>query len=294
MVRLLILVGLLVGGCSTATAAPASFATPAVVVTPALTGTPAWSQRLAPAQEPTPTSTPLPTSAPSPAPSGAPFAITNTLPLPACRYDLDLPTPLVTQESWNLTLVDALYSVPADYVPGDLVSTGPAGLGGFLIRAEALPDLRALAAAARGSGIALALVSTYRDYADQEALFRGWSARLGSDVDYGSARPGHSEHQLGLALDFTIPGALPWNFYNFERDTPAGRWLAANAWRYGFVMSYPWKGRDTVTCYGYEPWHYRYVGRAEAASVRASGLTLRQWLWLRQPMSQAPSPGGRL
>ena len=294
MVRLLLLVGLLVGGCSAATAAPASSATPAVVVTPAATGTPTWSQSLAPVSGPTPTSMLLPTSAPSPTPSLAPFAITNTLPLPACRYDLDVPTPYLAPASWRLTLVDALYAVPADYVPADLVSTSAAGLGGFRIRAEALPDLKSLTAAARGSGIALGLVSTYRDYDEQEVLFRSWSARLGTNVYFGSSRPGHSEHQLGLALDFTVPGHMPWDYYSFERDTSAGRWLAANAWRYGFVMSYPWKGRDTITCYGYEPWHYRYVGREEAAALRASGLTLRQWLWLRQPMSQAPAIGGHL
>ena len=56
--------------------------------------------------------------------------------------------------------------------------------------------------------------------------------------------------------------------------------MAANAWRYGFVMSYP-RGSFSRVCYDYEPWHYRYVGRAAAADIRASGLTLREWLWLR-------------
>ncbi len=56
--------------------------------------------------------------------------------------------------------------------------------------------------------------------------------------------------------------------------------MATNAWRYGFVLSYP-RGRFATVCYEYEPWHYRYLGRPMAAEVRASGLTLREWLWLK-------------
>jgi zinc D-Ala-D-Ala carboxypeptidase len=291
----LVLLGLIVAGCGTA--APSSSAAPAsaigsvaTLVTPTSAPTQAETAAATAGSSSTataaPTAAPTPSIEPSPSPSVSAFAIVNKLPLPTCSYDLDIPTPLVAQDAWPLTLVDAVYALPADYVPVNLVSAGPAGLGGFRIRAEALPDLMALTAAARASGIALGVVSTYRDYIDQQATFRRWAARLGSDVYYGSARAGHSEHQLGVALDFTVPGHLPWDWYSFERDTPAGKWLAANAWRFGFVMSYPWKGRNTITCYGYEPWHYRYVGRAEAAAVRSSGLTLRQWLWLRQPLGR--------
>jgi D-alanyl-D-alanine carboxypeptidase len=55
--------------------------------------------------------------------------------------------------------------------------------------------------------------------------------------------------------------------------------MAANAWKYGFIESYPRGVSPSKTCYAYEPWHFRYVGRAEAAAVHASGLTLREWLW---------------
>ncbi|HSS36870.1 MAG TPA: D-alanyl-D-alanine carboxypeptidase family protein, partial [Patescibacteria group bacterium] len=71
-----------------------------------------------------------------------------------------------------------------------------------------------------------------------------------------------------------------------------GAWLAKNAWKYGFVMSYP-KGKKRVTCYAYEPWHYRYVGRDLAARVHASGKTLRQVLWTLQtapPPTPTPTP----
>ena len=91
-----------------------------------------------------------------------------------------------------------------------------------------------------------------------------------------SARPGHSEHQLGTALDLTSPG---WNgrFGNWATETAEGRWLADNAWRHGFVMSYPLGSQD-VTCFSYEPWHYRWIGRDAAAEHQASGLYLRSFL----------------
>ena len=63
--------------------------------------------------------------------------------------------------------------------------------------------------------------------------------------------------------------------------TKAGAWLGANAWKYGFVMSYP-KGKTSVTCYMYEPWHFRYVGRTVAKAVHDSKLTLREYLWRQQ------------
>ena len=94
-----------------------------------------------------------------------------------------------------------------------------------------------------------------------------------------SARAGHSEHQLGTTLGLTsLGGRPPWEYADWAA-TPAGAWTAANAWRYGFVMSYP---RDSFgnVCYDYEPWHYRYLGREKAKQVRESGLTLREWLWL--------------
>ena len=104
-----------------------------------------------------------------------------------------------------------------------------------------------------------------------------------------SARAGHSEHQLGTTLDFkSYGGRAPWDYTDWGTTT-AGKWLKANAWKYGFVMSYP-KCKTTVTCYTYEPWHYRYVGRTQAAALRASQLTLREFLWNQQnPTVATPS-----
>jgi D-alanyl-D-alanine carboxypeptidase len=93
-----------------------------------------------------------------------------------------------------------------------------------------------------------------------------------------SARAGHSEHELGTAIDFKAAGGgSPWT-KAFARSRHA-RWLAANAWRFGWIQSYP-TGAEDQTCYGPEAWHYRYVGRDVAAAVHASEMTLRAWLWL--------------
>ena len=84
-------------------------------------------------------------------------------------------------------------------------------------------------------------------------------------------------------------GPDPWTYKDWGKQTAAGIWLGVNAWKYGFIMSYP-RGMTSKTCYEYEPWHFRYVGVAEAAAVHSSGLTLREWLWEHQPNPEVPSP----
>ena len=121
--------------------------------------------------------------------------------------------------------------------------------------------------------------SAYRSYAGQVLTFGGWVRQVGySAALLTSARPGHSEHQLGTAIDFrSVDGPAPWRLADWATTTE-GAWMAANAWRFGWVMSYP-KGSTAVSCYGYEPWHYRYVGREAAAAIHADAITLREWLW---------------
>jgi D-alanyl-D-alanine carboxypeptidase len=150
-------------------------------------------------------------------------------------------------------------------------------------------DLQEMSAAAAAAGSPIGIQSAYRSYAEQEQVFAHWVSIHGYQGALKlSARPGHSEHQLGLGIDVrseppvdTLSGS--WG------ATPAGTWMRANAWKYGFVMSYP-KGKTAVTCYAYEPWHFRYVGRELAAEVRASGLTLRQYLWANFTTTVVPPP----
>jgi D-alanyl-D-alanine carboxypeptidase len=206
-------------------------------------------------------------------------AAADTPPLPRCRYR-DRPTRYGEERQWRMTLLDTTRRLPADYEPWDLVSVRRAGLAGSgRVRKVMLDDLRALASAARAKGKALAVRSAYRSYALQQATFDSWVRRAGYEQALlFSARPGHSEHQMGTAIDFTTAPGVPLS--GTFGTSPAGKWLARNGWRYGFVMSYP-KGKRRQSCYGYEPWHWRYVGRELAAEIQASGEVPRAFLWER-------------
>ncbi|MDA0700023.1 MAG: M15 family metallopeptidase [bacterium] len=186
-------------------------------------------------------------------------------------------------------LLDPAWRLPIGYAPTDLVPVAAAGFAEeLLVRALLLDDLRALRTAAEADGVQLAVQSAYRSEAYQERVHAGWVRQLGAaraaDV---SARPSHSEHQLGTAIDLrSAGGPPPWDLEDWS-TTPEGAWIAEHAHRFGFVISYPRDARD-VTCYAFEPWHLRWVGRDTAALVRASGLAYRAWLYLNDPPSEAP------
>ena len=193
--------------------------------------------------------------------------------------DRDVPAPPATDVA--LTVLDRSYALPASYAPTDLVPASSAGLTGSsgtkLVRSVVVDDLAAMAAAWREAGLSMIIESAYRSYANQAATFDSWESRLGyAAALVRSARPGHSEHQLGTAIDVTSPG---WGgrFGDWAVESLEGAWMAENAWRYGFVMSYP-AGSEAETCFSYEPWHYRWIGREAAAGHRSSGLHLRQFL----------------
>ena len=215
--------------------------------------------------------------------------VTNAEALPGCTYSY-IATPLTAQASYALTLLDTTYSLSPSYGPAGLVQATVAG-SGELVRSLIVPDLRSMVVAARAAGAPLAIASAYRSYANQVVTFRHWVNVEGyAKALTSSARPGHSEHQLGTAIDFKARGGPdPWTMADWGKQSTAGVWLAANAWKYGFVMSYP-RGQSSKTCYEYEPWHFRYVGIAEAAAIRASGLTPREWIWEHQPNPELPSP----
>jgi D-alanyl-D-alanine carboxypeptidase len=207
-----------------------------------------------------------------------PVSAVGHVDIPACRF-ADKPAPHASLRDWASTIVDTAYALPDAYRPRDLVPVGRAGIpGGGLVRSFVINDLRALANAARANGTPLTVQSAYRSRSRQAEVFAGWVARSGeAAARQYSSRPGHSEHQLGTALDLRAAGgSAPWSVA--FGSTPTGRWLAENAATFGFVVSYP-AGMKAVTCYGAEAWHIRYVGRQEAAAVTASGLTLREWLW---------------
>ncbi len=179
-----------------------------------------------------------------------------------------------------LSPVDKDHALPADYVPPTLVAIPVAylapGWPGEL-RQEAVDALVRMLDDAAAAGHDVRARSAYRSYAEQEGTFNYWVGQEGYDEAIRiSAMAGHSEHQLGTTADLTSP-AVGWGLHDTFGPTPEGQWLAANAHDYGFALSYP-AGAEAITGYAYEPWHFRYIGTAEAQAWNSSGLTLNQYL----------------
>lgn len=196
---------------------------------------------------------------------------------PPCEY-LDEPSVYAREDDWLRTIVDPIYALPEQYLPPDLVPASEANYSAeFQIRELIAEDLNAMRNAILEAGLPeVALLAAYRSIEDQADLFARREQEMGFAAAEGTARPGHSEHHLGTTIDVRPIGAS--DVDQSFGDTPTGRWLEENSWRYGFVLSYP-RGKSDVTCYKYEPWHFRYVGRDLAARVERSGLTLREYLW---------------
>jgi D-alanyl-D-alanine carboxypeptidase len=193
------------------------------------------------------------------------------------------PTTTTNQNTCNslLVLVDKTYGLSSTYAPPDLVDLGSYGipvisssLQGRLIE---VPELVDMMNASKTAGVSLVVVSPYRSYATQAALHAGYVAANGPvDADTYSALPGHSQHQLGTAIDFSTPSIGDQLEQTFEQ-TPAGSWLAANAYKYGFYIAYP-DGQTASTGYEYEPWHFRYIGLSNALLLKNSGQNMEQYL----------------
>jgi D-alanyl-D-alanine carboxypeptidase len=201
-------------------------------------------------------------------------------PIPACTQG-DEPVEGDPLADWATIVIDTGHALPPEFTPGDLVEVRAAGFAqSDRVREIVVLDLAALRLAAEANGTPIVVVSAYRSFAYQDGLFRDAAARLGeSRAAAGIARPGHSEHQLGTALDVldADAGELSAAF----GDTPAGQWLAAHAHEHGFVLSYPADAQER-SCYQFEPWHLRYVGRDIAAQIHDSGLAPREWFLLQR------------
>lgn len=181
-----------------------------------------------------------------------------------------------------LVLVNKKYQLQPSYAPSDLVQ-----LNNINIRVPQLQyarsiifnDLSNLGSAAAEAGYDLSLVSAYRSYDTQASTYQYWVNYNGGNAaiaDTISARPGHSQHQLGTAVDFSSSevGDQIGQVFN---GTATSTWLLDNGWKHGFVIAYP-EGAEEITGYAYESWHYRYIGVENAAEWKGSGLTLEEWL----------------
>lgn len=186
---------------------------------------------------------------------------------------------LLPADGSSLIAVVGKQTTIGQYAPGDLV-TLPSELSTKRrwVRREAAEALALMAEAAKTDGVRLNVDSGYRGYTEQKDLFNRYAERDGVlEAERYSARPGQSEHQLGTVMDF---GGTNRDYSDAFADTDQGKWLLANAHQYGFALSYP-RGAEQITGYTYEPWHYRYIGVELALEWKGSGLTLIEFLHLK-------------
>jgi D-alanyl-D-alanine carboxypeptidase len=162
----------------------------------------------------------------------------------------------------------ALPIAPADWAPADL-----AVVAGYQVRPEVAAPLEQMLAAAAADGVSLPLLSAYRSYDSQVRVHADLVARVGqARAEEVSARPGHSEHQTGLAVDVGSATRPDCDFQDCFAETVEGRWVAARAGEFGFVVRYTAENR-AVTGYAPEGWHLRWVGTDLVAELERRGVT---------------------
>ncbi|GLB61157.1 M15 family metallopeptidase [Cytobacillus sp. NCCP-133] len=181
-----------------------------------------------------------------------------------------------------MVLVNKQFSLPDDYEPSQLVipdvsfSYGNLNLEKSYMRQDAAAALENLFKGAQQTGVELFAVSGYRSYDRQSQVFDAEVTRVGEEKAMQAvAVPGTSEHQTGLTMDISSRSA---NLELSEKfgETKEGKWLAENAHRYGFILRYQ-KGKESITGYKYEPWHFRYVGENAAKVIFEKKWTLEEY-----------------
>ncbi|MDR0473384.1 MAG: M15 family metallopeptidase [Treponema sp.] len=171
---------------------------------------------------------------------------------------------IIKEDHYLYMLVDKSHALQDDYAPSDLVElTGKsykAARAGLMLRRSAEAALENMAAAARADGVILTAASAYRSFDYQTEVYNRNVREMGREAaDRESAMPGHSQHQLGLVVDFyPIDDAFA--------ETPAGIWMQKNASRFGWSISYP-IDCEAITGYRWESWHYRYTGPELASFI---------------------------
>ncbi len=197
----------------------------------------------------------LTTASPAAVTSAAASAETVTSAATSTRDDIEVIDGLTYVH--GILIANKTYALPASYNPGGILP-------------EAQDAFDKMAAAAAEDGLTFTIVSGFRSYDFQKQLYTNYCNRDGKEAaDRYSARAGHSEHQTGLAMDINCAGAA----FN---DTPEAKWIAANCWKYGFILRYP-QDKEDVTGYMYESWHVRYLGEEWAKTIYDSGLTLEEY-----------------
>jgi zinc D-Ala-D-Ala carboxypeptidase len=182
----------------------------------------------------------------------------------------------------KMALVNKQFGLPETFLPIDLVrpnvsfSFGNQKLDKSLMRKEAAVALEKMFQEAKKNGIELFAVSGYRSYDYQNSLFQAEVDKVGWDKAVEAvAVPGQSEHQTGLAMDISSRGENMLLTAEFGKSKE-GKWLTDNAHRFGFILRYP-KGKESITGYQYESWHFRYIGINAATIIFENKWTLEEY-----------------
>ncbi len=224
----------------------------------------------------TSTPTPQPTSTPTPAPCAQRLPNNDLLAVITKTYGM----------SRNYT-PDDLLSLN-DYLPNEITLGYP-----IEIRAIMLDPLTQLISDMQMAELQPQTLSGYRSYSAQSIAFDKWLQEFPERAAILSAPPGHSEHQLGTTIDFGSPNLSDYiddpnlQFHTYFYKTPEGIWLAENAYKYGFTLSYPREAFE-LTGFYYEPWHYRYVGTEMATQLYDMGLSLAEFQFNNQAVPCIP------
>jgi D-alanyl-D-alanine carboxypeptidase len=264
----------------------------------------------------------LPTAAPTQAPTNTPIATitasatavppTYTATATTTPTSTSTPTPTITPSATPvgicgervppddlLTIVTLTYNLGRRYQPADLVPLSdyfPVDVTlGYPseIRQVAIGPLVQLMADMHEAGLKPTIISGYRSFDSQVIARDKWSKLEPENVNYLSAPPGYSEHQLGTVVDFGSPelpevvGRPDVEFHTYFYKTSEGQWLLEHAHEYGFTLSYPREAFD-ITGFFYEPWHFRYIGVELATRLREQGLSLTEYQLATMPLPCIP------
>ncbi len=188
---------------------------------------------------------------------------------------------IITNPNEYDAVVNKERHLSSSYKPSDLVKPNidfmQSNESVMYLRKDAAKALEELCKAAQSSGYKFYGVSGFRSYSLQVDVYKDNIAQYGNeeDANFYSAKPGESEHQLGLSMDVSTK-EVNYQLVESLGDTPAGKWLEENCYKYGFIIRFP-ENKEKITGYSYEPWHIRYVGKDLAKIIHDNNLTLEEY-----------------
>jgi D-alanyl-D-alanine carboxypeptidase len=244
-----------------------------------------------------PTFTPLPSETPSPTNTAAPPP--TVVPLPTVIITTTVRCEDRLPDENLLSIVSKTFGISREYEPIDLTALSDhfpheVTLGyPSEVRSVIIEPLVAMVNDMLAAGLQPQILSGYRSSIAQSIAFDKWLREYPDRAAILSAPPGHSEHQLGTTVDFGSPelpeivGEPGIQFHTHFYMTSESVWLAENAHRYGFTLSFPREAFE-ITGFAYEPWHYRYVGVEMATQLKELGITLTEYLLITEPAPCIP------